>query len=366
MDKEKILKLFNNLLKKKSSDLNSILSEKVKELEAKINEIKELEKTVNFELSESEKEELEINLESPEEVEDTQVEEIISHFDMSHFRMLIEKIALSDTQAKILDSMMEGLEWLTKRSYFFVKRGEKLVCFKSTGTETNKTSGTLISFSLNTSLKYIFEKGNVYYGKPDKFDEEYILTKKLEQPEPEEIMVLPIKIKGKTMAAVYVDNKGEKIENTDALIILTTVTSMSLDLLPIKKWVTSTFGENVETPKKTNSQNNEVIEGEEETIEIVEEKLTTEEEKKHKEAKRLVNVIMSDLISYNKDKIEQGIKEGNIYKFLKHEIDQAAAHFYNKIPEKIWRRENYFEKALIEKIAKGNKDLLNGFQFKSE
>ncbi len=366
MNKEKILKIINELLKKKSSKLNSVLSKKVDELEAKITEIRELEKAINFELSQGEKEELEINLESSKETEDTQIEEIISHFDMSHFRMLIEKIALSDTQAKILDSMMDGLEWLTKRSYFFVKRGEKLVCFKSSGTKTNKPSGILISFSLNTSLKYIFEKGNFYYGKPDNFDEEYILTKKLEQPEPQEILVLPIKIKGKTMAAVYIDNKGEKIKNTDALIILATVTSMSLDLLPIKKWVTSTFGENVETSKKRKVQSNEVIEGEEETIEIIEEKLSPEEEKKHKEAKRLVNVIMSDLISYNKDKIKQGIKEGNIYKFLRNEIDQAAAHFYNKIPEEIWKRENYFEKALIEKIAKGNKDLLNGFKFKSE
>lgn len=368
----KILETIENLLKKKVSDISSEITSKIREVEDKLKDVKEASKKISVVLSDEEKDEVMKTLPVKEEIIQ-EVQEKTEEVNMSHFRMIIEKISASDTQAKILDSMMEGLEFLTRRAYFFVKRGEKIVCFKAVGTNLKNTSGILLPFSLNTSIKYVFEKGNFYYGTPQQFEEEYILTKKLEQPEAKEIMVLPIKIKGKAMAVIYVDNKGESITNTDALLILTTVTSMSLDLLPIKKWVTSTFGEGQEIKKKEEAKKKTSTEEDEtlEQIAIVQDKkepepLTPEEEKKHKEAKRLANVIISDLTSYNKDRIEKGIKEGNIYKYLKHEIDQAAAHFYNKIPESVWKRENYFEKALIEKIANGNKSLLDGFNFRTE
>ncbi len=371
-NEEKILKTIENLLKKKVSDISSDITAKIREIEAKLKEVKEAGEKINIALSEEERDEVIRTLPVREEVT-PEIQEKSEEINMSHFRMIIEKISASDTQAKILDSMMEGLDFLTKRAYFFVKRGEKIVCFKAIGTNLKNTSGILLPSSLNTSIKYVFEKGNFYYGAPQQFEEEYILTKKLEQPEAKEIMVLPIKIKGKAMAVIYVDNKGENITNTDALLILTTVTSMSLDLLPIKKWVTSTFREGQEIKKKKEDKK-KISPEEDETLEqvvIIQEKkepesLSPEEEKKHKEAKRLANVIISDLTSYNKDRIEKGIKEGNIYKYLKHEIDQAAAHFYNKISESVWKRENYFEKALIEKIANGNKSLLDGFNFRTE
>jgi hypothetical protein len=279
---------------------------------------------------------------------------------LSDFKELVKKIGESDTQSKILDLLMEGLKRYTTRAYFFIKKGDKIVCFKSLGTKAKKTKNILMPDSLDTSLKFVFEKGEIYYGNTDTFSEEYILLKKLEPPETNTIFVLPLKVKGKPMAVVYIDNKGEEISNKDLLEILVEVVSMSLDLLPIKKWITASFEQ--KKGKKT-----EKIIGEDSTKEEIEEvaPLSEEEMKEHKNAQRLSRVIISDIISYNRDKIDEGIQRGNIYKYIKTEIDQASAHFYNKVDEKIWKRENYFEQDLIEKVAKGDKKLLDGYNFKS-
>ncbi len=280
--------------------------------------------------------------------------------DLGDFKELVKKIGESDTQSKILDLLMEGLKKYTTRAYFFIKKGEKIVCFKSWGTKAKKSKNILMPNSLDTSLKFVFEKGETYFGGVDKFSEEYILLKKFEPPETNTIFVLPLKVKGKPMAVIYIDNKGEEIRNKDILEILVEVVSMSLDLLPIKKWITASF----EQKKRKKDEN---LMDDDSTKEDIEEiiPLSEDEQKEHKNAQRLSRVIISDIISYNRDKIDEGTKKGNIYKYIKTEIDQAAAHFYNKIDEKIWRRENYFEKDLIEKVAKGDKKLLDGYNFKS-
>jgi len=334
---------FDNILRQIINEkAKSIKGELDKSLE-KINAVfKKTKSIIETELSDSELSKIESDLE-------TQI--MIPPEKGLNLEVLYKKIkVVSDagTQSSIIDAMMDGLEFLTERSYFLVKKGTNIVCFRSTGISSNPKQ-LIIPYSADTSVKHVIDSGEIYFGSVNKFPEENIILNKIEKPKPSEIFVLPIKIKGKTMASIYIDNKGKKIENRDAIKIFSHVTSMSLDLLPIKKWVT----ESLEKGKAKKPQKTEV-------------KLSPEEKKSHDKAKRLSKVIVSDIIAYNKDAIKKGEEQGNIYKYLKNEIDQAAAHFYNKVNENIWKQKNYFEEKLIEKIAKGDKDLLDGFNFRTE
>ncbi len=363
-------------IKKTEEIINKIINEKIKEIKknfeksfVEITEIsKKFKETLKAELTEEDREKLK---EIQQTLEPAVVEQPKEELSLGEFKELVKEIGESDTQSKILDLLMKGLKKYASRGYFFVKKGEKIVCFKSFGTKAKKTKNILMPDSLDTSLRFAFEQGEIYFGEANNFTEEYIILKKLEPPEAENIFVLPLKVKGKPMAVIYIDNKGEEIENRDLIEILVEVVSMSLDLLPIKKWITASFekkgGKKKEkTEKKKEKEEIRIIEEDPTKEEMKkEEPLSEEEIKAHKNAQRLSRVIISDIISYNREKIDEGIQKGNIYKYIKTEIDQAAAHFYNKVDEKIWKKENYFEKDLIEKIAKGDKNLLDGYKFRS-
>ncbi len=53
-----------------------------------------------------------------------------------------------------------------------------------------------------------------------------------------------------------------------------------------------------------------------------EEEPETEEAEEHEKAKRLARIIVSDIVLYNKDLIEKGIREGSFYKLLEKDIEE--------------------------------------------
>ena len=185
-----------------------------------------------------------------------------------------------------------------------------------------------------------------------------VLTR-LDTPEPATLYLLPLKIKGKTMAILLCDGANLPPFQPQALEILTNITGLSLDLLPLKKIYTTTL---LDQPSQHNvAENSHHVF----TASVEEpEEMSEEEQTQHRNAQRLSRVSVSDILSYKRDLLEKGRQEGNIYKYLRLEIDQAAAHFYSKVEEKIWKKKNYFELDLISHLAMGDKKLLEGFPFK--
>lgn len=59
------------------------------------------------------------------------------------------------------------------------------------------------------------------------------------------------------------------------------------------------------------------------------------------QAKRLARAILSDVAMYNKDKVEKGIKNDNIFDVLKDELEEGRLHFLSRVstgvnPEQIY------------------------------
>ncbi|MBL0224347.1 MAG: hypothetical protein IPQ16_01830 [Geobacteraceae bacterium] len=48
-------------------------------------------------------------------------------------------------------------------------------------------------------------------------------------------------------------------------------------------------------------------------------------------AKRLARAILSDVAMYNPDKVENGIKNDNIFDVLKEELEEGRQHFYSRV-----------------------------------
>jgi hypothetical protein len=48
-------------------------------------------------------------------------------------------------------------------------------------------------------------------------------------------------------------------------------------------------------------------------------------------AKRLARAILSDVAMYNPEKVENGIKNDNIFDVLKDELEEGRQHFYSRV-----------------------------------
>ena len=49
------------------------------------------------------------------------------------------------------------------------------------------------------------------------------------------------------------------------------------------------------------------------------------------QAKRLARAILSDVAMYNKEKVESGIKNDNIFDVLKEELEEGRQHFLSRV-----------------------------------
>lgn len=49
------------------------------------------------------------------------------------------------------------------------------------------------------------------------------------------------------------------------------------------------------------------------------------------QAKRLARAILSDVAMYNKEKVEDGIKNDNVFDVLKEELEEGRQHFLSRV-----------------------------------
>jgi hypothetical protein len=69
------------------------------------------------------------------------------------------------------------------------------------------------------------------------------------------------------------------------------------------------------------------------------------------QAKRLARAILSDVAMYNKEKVENGIKNDNIFDVLKDELEEGRQHFLSRVSTDI-NPEQVYEIAVVDVLIK--------------
>ena len=64
------------------------------------------------------------------------------------------------------------------------------------------------------------------------------------------------------------------------------------------------------------------------------------------EAKRLARLILSDIIIYNAEKVERGIREGTFFDLLRTEIEDGRNYYESRVPFKVRQRTEFFHETL--------------------
>lgn len=73
----------------------------------------------------------------------------------------------------------------------------------------------------------------------------------------------------------------------------------------------------------------------------------------HERAKRLARLIVSDIILYNQAKIDEGIKNDNLFEILAEDIEVARKYYEKHADPAVDQETNYFELALVDILVKG-------------
>lgn len=74
--------------------------------------------------------------------------------------------------------------------------------------------------------------------------------------------------------------------------------------------------------------------------------ITTKEQ-----ASRLARAIISDVAIYNQEKVEDGIKNDNIFETLSEEIEEGRQHFYSRVAPEL-DPERMFDLTLVDILIK--------------
>ena len=69
------------------------------------------------------------------------------------------------------------------------------------------------------------------------------------------------------------------------------------------------------------------------------------------QAKRLARAILSDVAMYNKEKVENGIKNDNIFDVLKEEIEEGRQHMLSRVSTDI-NPDLIYEIAVVDVLIK--------------
>ncbi|MBI3399151.1 MAG: response regulator [Deltaproteobacteria bacterium] len=77
----------------------------------------------------------------------------------------------------------------------------------------------------------------------------------------------------------------------------------------------------------------------------------------HEEAKRLARIIASDIILYNQEAVEKGIRDGNLYELLKDEIKEGLVYYAKRVPPDVRKNTAYLKNAFEELIGKMKKEM---------
>ena len=71
---------------------------------------------------------------------------------------------------------------------------------------------------------------------------------------------------------------------------------------------------------------------------------------KPERARIFARTIASDILLYNRAKVEEAIKNDNVFEALEAEIEEGRAEYARKVTPEILEKYNLFERALVDKL----------------
>lgn len=83
------------------------------------------------------------------------------------------------------------------------------------------------------------------------------------------------------------------------------------------------------------------------------------EEREREEARRLARLILSDIIIYHPQKVEEGICNDTFFELLRAEIDEGRQYYDSRVPERVRRDSEIFTETFKQFVESKREEMVN-------
>jgi hypothetical protein len=281
----------------------------------------------------------------------------------------VATIADASSQADILKATLDGIGQFAARSALYVVKGGQLTGWQSRGfANEGAIKGSQLSASSGLAGRAMNDREPVSAAAAE-FSQEFVNTHG--NPADGNATVLPLVVRDKVSAVVYVDAGAEGRADMSAVRVLVRTAAMWLEILSLRK---SAGTAEAEAPAAVAS----VAAAEPAPAPPMAAAaaapapsapaapaagadpsgLSAEDQEVHKKAKRFAKLLVDEIKLYNQKKVEEGKKNRDLYSRLKEDIDKSRQTYEKRWGSSAAGSANYFQSELVRILADNDAGLM--------
>jgi hypothetical protein len=144
------------------------------------------------------------------------------------------------TQAEVLNTLVARAANFAPRIILFVVKGSNVLAWAARGfddsTGNNAVRGLTISLQSDTALRAAINSQQTFYGSPDQQSENDIIFARFGNLQPQRVLAVALKVRGKAAAVLYADSSdhGQESINVEAIELLVHAAGLVVELVSLR------------------------------------------------------------------------------------------------------------------------------------
>jgi len=259
-----------------------------------------------------------------------------------------EAIQNSATQAEILRNLIEGAARFAGRAALFVVKGGAGQGWQATGFDNNDEIKSVGPGGPSGLFSDAVQGREPIAGLVADFDSGFVSA--MGAPADGQCVLLPLVVRDKTAAVLYVDSGVVPGTETDVacLTTLCRFTGVWLELTALRKsGVTAPADESAAEPQAAHVP-----------VPYAPPDSATPEDDLHRKAKRFAKLLVDEIKLYNQARVAEGRQNRDLYGRLRDDIEKSRATYDKRYSETPAAEANYFNYELVRILADNDVTLM--------
>jgi hypothetical protein len=172
--------------------------------------------------------------------------------DIALLRDSVVELDEQRTQAEVLNALVARAANFAPRVVLFVVKGTNALAWAARGFDesmsNNAIRGLSVSLQSDTALRAGINSQQTFYSGPDQQADNQLIFSRLGNIHPKRVLVVPLKVRGKTAAILYSDaaDRGEESINVEAIELLVHTSGLVVELVSLR----ARMGEGAQAPAR--------------------------------------------------------------------------------------------------------------------
>ncbi|MFY9607037.1 MAG: hypothetical protein WAU45_00310 [Blastocatellia bacterium] len=174
------------------------------------------------------------------QIDDAGAESVRLGADIALLRDSVAELDEQRSQADVLNSLVARAANFAPRLVLFVVKGTNALAWAARGLDDSKGVGQIrglsISLQADTALRTALNSQQTFYGSAEDQTENGLIFSRLGNLQPQRVMAVPLKVRGKCAAVIYADSaeRGEGATNVEAIELLVQTAGLVVELVSLR------------------------------------------------------------------------------------------------------------------------------------